>query len=94
MKCEWDEDKYEINLQRHGLSFELAEEAFDDPYAITTDDCIDESGEQRYQTIANVAGYLVLIAHVYRIVEGEERPRVISLRNANKYEQTRYFRRH
>ena len=93
MKCDWDDDKYERNLRDHGLAFELAEEAFDDPHAVTFDDYLDENHEQRYQTIAVVEGKIVLIAHVYRIVDGQERPRVISLRKAVKYEEKLYFQR-
>ena len=93
MKCDWDPDKYERNLRDHDLTFELAEVAFEDSHALTFEDYIDENGEQRYQTIAAVEGKLVLIAHVYRIAEGEERPRIISLRKAVKYEEKLYFRR-
>jgi uncharacterized DUF497 family protein len=93
VKCDWDPDKYERNLQRHNLRFELAEEAFEDSDALTFNDYIDETGEQRYQTIASVQGVLVQIAHVYRVVDGEERPRIISLRKAVRYEQTLYLRR-
>jgi uncharacterized protein len=92
VKCDWEDDKYERNLRDHGLAFELAEEAFEDPDALTFDDYIDENGKQRYQTIAAVEGKLVLIAHVYRIIDGEERPRVISLRKAVKYEEKLYLR--
>ena len=44
MKCDWDLVKYEINLRRHGLRFELAELAFDDLHSITTEDFLDERG--------------------------------------------------
>lgn len=93
MKCDWDFAKYEINLRRHGLRFEIAELAFDDPYAITTDDYIDERGDQRYQTLAMHEGVLFLIAHIYVFLNGVEMPRVISFRKADSYEQKKYYRR-
>ncbi len=93
MKCDWDSSKYERNLQRHGLAFELAEKVFDDPFAITTEDYINERGEQRYQTIAVYEGAIFLIAHTYRLVNGEERPRIISFRKAATYEEQKYYQR-
>ncbi len=80
-------------MQDHDLTFELAEEAFDDPYALTNEDYLDENGEMRYQTIAAVDGVVFMIAHVYRFVDVEERPRVISFRKAANYEKKQYFRR-
>ena len=92
MKCVWDPKKNEINQRRHGLSFKLAELVFDGPYAITTDDYIDEQSDQRYQTIAMYEGALFLIAHLYVEIEGVEMPRILSFRKANDYEQEKYFR--
>ena len=34
MRYEWDENKNERNLEKHGLSFETASLVFDDPNAL------------------------------------------------------------
>ncbi len=36
MKFEWDANKRQINLQRHGIDFIGVSEVFDDPNALTT----------------------------------------------------------
>ena len=74
MRCSWTPEKYEKNIRRHGFSFELAEEAFEDPFAVIKEDYIDNNGEMRYQTIAAVEGDLLLISHVYRNIEGKKDP--------------------
>ena len=46
IRFEWDPAKAALNLQKHGVSFEMAIRAFGDPFALTDLDRI-ESGEQR-----------------------------------------------
>ncbi len=91
MLCEWDASKERINLQKHGLSLSLAAEALEDPNAFVGEDFLDDNGELRYQALAMLEGRLVLIAFVYRTVEGVNLLRVMSLRKATKYEQKVYF---
>ena len=31
-RCEWDEDKNEKNMRKHGISFEIAARIFENPY--------------------------------------------------------------
>lgn len=38
---EWDEPKARANLGKHGVSFNLARRAFDDPLAVTEQDRIE-----------------------------------------------------
>jgi uncharacterized DUF497 family protein len=38
MLFEWDEDKNRVNRAKHGIDFDLAIMAFDDPLALTTHD--------------------------------------------------------
>ena len=35
MKFEWDEEKNKTNQTKHGISFEIAREIFDDPLALS-----------------------------------------------------------
>jgi len=36
MRFEWDENKNRENRQKHGVSFEIAMEVFDDPFSLTS----------------------------------------------------------
>lgn len=45
---EWDDNKNQINQEKHGVSFEVAQIAFDDPYRILTPDLSHSENEQRY----------------------------------------------
>lgn len=88
---EWDDTKAESNYRKHGIRFEEAVLAFDDPLAITRQDRI-ENGEERWQTIGLVAGCLLLmVAHTLRLEdEGIEVVRIISARRVDRTERRRY----
>jgi hypothetical protein len=73
------------------LSFEIARLVFDDPFAVTAEDYIDERGEVRYQTLGLVEGLLLFVAHVYRVINGEEKPWIISARKAVSHEENIYW---
>jgi uncharacterized protein len=49
IRFEWNEAKAAANLKKHGVSFETAVRAFDDPFSLSEQDRI-EAGEQRWQT--------------------------------------------
>src|ERR1041384_1718400 len=44
---EWDENKNRLNQERHGVSFETAQRAFDDPRRVIIRDLTHERGEKR-----------------------------------------------
>ena len=46
MRFEWDENKNRENRKKHGVSFEIAMEVFDDPFSLTSQGRIVE-GEER-----------------------------------------------
>ena len=46
MRFEWDERKNRINLQKHSIRFELATEAFSDPFRLTITDRTVETEER------------------------------------------------
>ncbi len=73
------------------MAFEEAILAFTDPFALMTQDRI-ERGEQRWQTLGMVGGYLVLlVAHtVNEQADGTEVIRIISARAADRKERKRY----
>ena len=88
---EWDDTKAESNFRKHGIRFEDAVLAFDDPFAISQQDRI-ENGEQRWQTLGMAGGcLLLLVAHTLRFEdEGIEVVRIISARRVNRKERSRY----
>ena len=94
IRFEWDPAKAAGNLRKHGVSFEAALRAFADPYALSELERI-EDGEQRWQTLGVVEGYVLLVvAHTIRDAEEEgqliEVVRIISARAANRTERRRY----
>ena len=85
---EWDEAQARINQKKHQVSFEIAARVFTDHLRSTHQDRI-ENGEQRWQTLGVVEGYLLLlVANTFRDEEdGSEVVRIISARRADKKER-------
>ncbi len=93
-RFEWDPAKAASNLRKHRVSFETAIRAFADPFAFTEQDRI-EGGEQRWQTLGMVEGYvLLLVAHTIHEEDEDgqsvEIIRIISARPADRKERRRY----
>ena len=95
MPFEWDENKNRANRAKHGIDFDFARLAFDDPLALMTQDR-DVDGEQRYQLIGSVFARIILVAHAVRvntqpgIAEDEPVIRIISARKATPAERRLY----
>ena len=92
MRYEWDENKNESNLEKHGLSFETASLVFDDPNALSIPDRI-ENGEERWQTIGMIENIvIVMVAHTIKLETDtqEEIIRIISARKATRAERQEY----
>ena len=70
---EWDDDKAAQNWRDHGVTFEMARDAFKDPFAIEWVDRRQDLNEERYAMIAMVDGRPVFVAYTLR----DERIRVI-----------------
>ena len=85
MRFVWDERKASANLEKHGVSFDEAASAFDDPLGA-------------YYPDSEHADRFILIGHSRRhrllfVVHAEVRPdaiRIISARKATRHEKTRY----
>ncbi len=87
MRFEWDEQKNEENIRRHGLDFEDAPEIFDFPMLVrldTREDC----GENRWSGIGVIQGRAVVVVFTER--DGGETIRIISLRKAMRREREAY----
>ncbi|MBX3058436.1 MAG: BrnT family toxin [Anaerolineae bacterium] len=87
MRYEWDENKRQLNLHKHGFDFEDAYEVFNSPLLIQLDTRQDY-GEDRWVAIGFLRYRVVVIVYA----ENDERDvrRIISLRKALSYEQKRF----
>ena len=77
MEFDWDDDKAEINIVRHGISFLEAASVFDDDLSITFLDPDHSIDEERLIIIGHSnRGRLLFVSHTDR----NRRPRIISAR--------------
>jgi uncharacterized DUF497 family protein len=87
MQFEWDREKAQQNLRKHGVSFDEAVTVFYDPLSATFDDPNHSVGEQRLITIGYSArDRLLVVAHTERGVT----VRIISARRATARERRRH----
>jgi uncharacterized protein len=85
MEFEWDRAKSEANLEKHGISFEDAQEMFDGP--VLTEADAREYGEVREVSFGQLGAAVVLaVVHTNR----GSVTRMISARKASKQERERY----
>ena len=83
---EWDDAKAALNWRHHGVSFEMAREIFEDPFAVEWTDDHQDPGETRFVTIGVVESRLLYVAYTLR----GNRIRIISARSAEPRERRRY----
>ena len=83
---EWDDAKAAENYVDHGVTFEVAQDVFKDPFALDWLDDREPYGELRYATIGMAEGRLLYVAYTMR----GETIRIISARGAEPYERRRY----
>lgn len=83
MIFEWDENKNQANIQKHGLDFEMAKVLFDGDLLVVPDLRV-EYNEPRFIGYGKIDNRLVVVVFTERL------PgiiRIISLRKANDREQ-------
>ena len=83
---EWDDGKTTQNWRDHAVTFEMARDAFKDPFAIEWIDATQDTSEERYGMIGMVENRLLFVAYTMRA----ERIRIISARKAEPYERRKY----
>jgi len=88
MEYEWDDDKNQSNLQKHGLDFQDAELIFSGKVITFIDDRYDY-GEKRFITLGELENRIVVVVHTQRAFT----VRIISMRKANEREKKIYFKR-
>ena len=87
MTYEWDPPKAQVNVEKHGVTFEEAASVFLDPWALTFWDPDHSEEEDREITIGRSARLRVLfVSHAPR----DGRVRIISARRATRKEQEQY----
>lgn len=87
MEFEWNPSKAELNIEKHGVSFQEAATIFNDPLSITFPDPDHSIGENRYVIIGTSRfGQLLVVAHTDR----GEKVRIISARKATRQEKRFY----
>jgi uncharacterized DUF497 family protein len=87
IRFEWDEEKAESNIEKHGVSFEEASTVFGDPLSLTIYDEIHSITEDRYIDIGQSTQQRILVV-VY--TERDDRIRIISARVATSRERRQY----
>jgi uncharacterized DUF497 family protein len=84
---EWDPEKAQGNLNKHGVSFEEATEVFSDPLSLTVPDPDHSQAEDRFVTLGSTRNaVLVVVVHTDR----EGRVRIVSARKATPKERKDY----
>ena len=84
---EWDNNKNDTNLAKHGIDFNLACEIFSDPYAIVQyNRKIDN--EVRDQIIGKINNEIIILFVVF--TKRKNTIRIISARKASKQERAIY----
>ena len=67
MNFEWDPEKAERNIRKHGVSFDEAASVFGDPLSMTYDDPDHSWDEDRYITIGtSQSERLLILSHTDR----------------------------
>jgi hypothetical protein len=84
---EWDEAKAGENYAKHGVSFETATQAFQDPFAIERLDEREDYGEDRFILTGTAEGAILTVIYTQR----DGRIRIISARRAARHEQDDYY---
>jgi uncharacterized protein len=82
----WDDEKAARNWRDHAVTFEMAREAFRDPFAIEWQDLTQHPSEERYSLIGIVEGRLLFVGYTLR----GDKIRIITARKATAFERRRY----
>ena len=89
MKYQWNRDKAQSNLEKHGIDFADPVGAFEDNWALTIEEqFIDD--EQRFVSLGmDFLGRVIVVVYTFR----EDGIRIISARNATNSERKAYERK-
>jgi uncharacterized DUF497 family protein len=88
MGFEWDEEKRQANLVKHGVDFRLMTALFDGPTLEAVDSRVNY-GETRINCLGKVDGRVFVVTITWRAADR----RIISARRANARERKTYHAR-
>ena len=83
---EWSDRKAADNYADHGITFEMARDAFGDPFAVDKSDDREDYSEDRYNLVGMREARLLHVTYTYR----GDRIRIISARLAERRERRWY----
>ncbi len=89
MTFDWDADKARRNTAKHGVSFEKAITAFDDPFARIMEDHKHSTPREKREWLIGESDKGVLVI-VFTIRQPGPAYRLISARKANRRERSLY----
>jgi uncharacterized DUF497 family protein len=87
VEFEWDPEKEQANIQKHGVDFTEAATVFGDPLELTISDPDHSIGEYRFLSMGHSIRYRILVVSY---TERESRIRIISARTASPKERRQY----
>jgi uncharacterized DUF497 family protein len=87
MRFEWDQQKAEQNLAKHGVPFEYAARVFLDPHRLDSEDTRYNYREERRITVGRIEWRIYAVAYTMR----GDTTRLISARKASQRERRRYY---
>jgi len=85
-KFQWDDRKAATNHAKHHITFEMARDAFRDPFALDWSDETQDATEQRFSLLGMVEGRLLFVGYTMR----GDCIRIITARRAEPFERRRY----
>lgn len=86
VRFEWDENKNDTNIDKHGLDFEDAHAVFDGPMLVSLD-ARQEYDEDRWIGIGFLEHRVVVVVYTCR---GTDTIRIISMRKALSHEELKF----
>ena len=90
MIFEWDDNKEQINIKKHGMSFQTASRIFADENRLEIYDELHSDFEDRYITIGLI-DEIMYVATVVYTERGDDVVRIISARKATQKERRAYY---
>lgn len=88
-RFEWDDAKDKQNSSKHGIPFEAAITAFDDPIQLRGDDPVHSTPQEEREILIGRMDNGVMVAIVF--TPREEVSRLISARRAERKEKILYY---
>lgn len=90
IKFEWDNNKAQANIEKHGITFHEASTVFSDESAILFDDPEHSMEEERFMLLGmSSQARMLIVCHCYR--SADNIIRIISARKATKTETRQYI---